>query len=76
MKTLYQMRQEKERGVSVQDVIDSLNGTELTEIAVIAINKNDEPLTAYSYDDLLQVIGAIEILKQTLIDKLNYPEEL
>ncbi|MGG5338099.1 hypothetical protein IGJ48_000773 [Enterococcus pernyi] len=76
MKSIDQKRQEKERGVSVKDVIDSLDSTDLTDIVVIAINKNQEQLFAYSHEDRLRIIGMMEWLKQTLIDEMNYPEEL
>jgi hypothetical protein len=74
MELLSSKRQEAERGVSVQQVIESLQDTSLKEIVVFAFDEDDTPLVAYSHDDRIRILGMLEILKQQLIDEINYPE--
>ena len=76
MKNIKTKRQEKERGISVDDVLSEIAADKesLKEIIIVAINDDDEVLTAYSFDDRLRIIGILETLKNTLIDELNYPD--
>ncbi|MGM0217654.1 hypothetical protein [Enterococcus sp. AZ126] len=75
MDNILAKRQEKERGVSVQTIIDELNHTNMEQIAVVGIDENEELVTAYSLSNRLEMIGILEALKSKLIDEMNYMEE-
>lgn len=76
MNKLETKRQEKERGISVDEVIsDTVAAKEsLKEIIIVGITDDDKVATAYSFDDRLRIIGILETLKNGLIDELNYPD--
>lgn len=69
------MREEKERGVSVETIIQDLNQSKLNQIAVVGIDENEELVMAYSLSNRLELIGILEALKSKLIDEMNYTED-
>lgn len=66
------IREEKERGVSVETIIQDLNQSKLNQIAVVGIDENEELVMTYSLSNRLEVIGILEALKSKLIDEMNY----
>lgn len=76
MENIKTKRQEKERGISVDEVIsDTVAAKEsLKEIIIVGITDDDQVATAYSFDDRLRIIDILETLKTSLIDELNYPD--
>lgn len=68
------IREEKERGVSVETIIQDLNQSKLEQIAVVGIDENEELVMAYSLSNRLELIGILEALKSKLIDEMNYTE--
>ena len=75
MKSVATKRQEKERGVSVDTIIQELNESNLNQLAVVGIDERDELVMAYSLDNRLELIGILEALKIKLIDEMNYIED-
>lgn len=75
MKNLSSVRQEKERGVSVEAIVGDLQTVELDQIAVVGINKNDELVIGYSLDNRLELIGILDALKSKLIDGIHYEQD-
>lgn len=71
MKNLSTARQEKERGVSVEKIIENLKTAELEQLAIVGIDKNDELVIAYSLSNRLELIGILDSLKSMLIDEMN-----
>lgn len=69
------IREEKERGVSVEKIIQDLNKSKLEQIAVVGIDENEELVMAYSLSNRLELIGILEALKSKLIDEMNYTED-
>lgn len=65
------IREEKERGVSVETIIQDLNQSKLEQIAVVGIDENEELVMAYSLSNRLELIGILEALKSKLIDEIN-----
>ncbi|MGM0220051.1 hypothetical protein [Enterococcus sp. AZ126] len=68
-------KQENERGVSVQTIIEELNHSDLDQLAVVGIDENEELVMAYSLSNRLELIGILEALKSKLIDEMNYTED-
>ncbi|MBO0438961.1 hypothetical protein [Candidatus Enterococcus ikei] len=75
MNNILAKRQEKDRGVSVQTIIDELNHTNLEQIAVVGIDENEGLVMSYSLSNRLELIGILEALKSKLIDEMNYTED-
>ncbi|MBO0423850.1 hypothetical protein BCR22_07345 [Enterococcus plantarum] len=75
MMNLSAARQEKERGVSVEAIVEDLQTVELEQIAVVGINKNDELVIGYSLDNRLELIGILDALKSKLIDGIHYEQD-
>ncbi|PZL71724.1 hypothetical protein CI088_12050 [Enterococcus plantarum] len=75
MMNLSAARQEKERGVSVEAIVEDLQTVELEQIAVVGINKNDELVIGYSLDNRLEQIGILDALKSKLIDGIHYEQD-
>lgn len=65
--SLKSLQQRKERGESVQDVITELMNSEEfvnADSLVIIYSNGNELHTAWSMDNILEVLGALEFLKQ------------
>ena len=75
MKDLSVARQEKERGVSVERIVEDLKTAKLEQLAVVGIDENEELVMAYSLSNRLELVGILEALKSKLIDEMNYTEE-
>jgi len=58
-------KQNKARGASIQEVIDSLqlSADKMESIAVVVIYSDDEIETAYSGDSDVELIGMLEVAK-------------
>ena len=75
MSDIKQHKQKKERGASVQGVIDSLNDiSEIDEIAVVVSYTDGKIDTAFSSDSKTSLIGLLKVAKMELIE-LVYEEE-
>lgn len=75
MRDLSVARQEKERGVSVERIVEDLKTAKLEQLAIVGIDENEELVMAYSLSNRLELIGIIEALKSKLIDEMNYTED-
>lgn len=65
-----QAKQKKERGFSVNELIDELveQRETFSELMVIAVEPTGEVSLSYSIDDDAKAIGILEVLKQDFID--------
>lgn len=75
MESIATKRQEKERGVSVDTIIQELSESNFSQLAVVGIDEKEELVMAYSLDNRLGLIGMLEALKTKLIDEMNYIED-
>ena len=76
MSEIKQHKQKKERGVSVQQVIDGLQeNVGYIDSIVVALSYDDNTVvSAYSGDNDAELIGNLEIVKAELIDGMKQVE--
>lgn len=66
-------KQKKERGNSVNELIDELNETKqkYSEIIILGITPDKEIDISFSTDDTSSVIGLLEVTKSILVDEIR-----
>lgn len=66
-------KQKKERGYSVNELVDELVETKdkYEQVIVIAINENREVDISFSTEETSSVIGLLEVVKSILVDEIR-----
>ena len=69
---LKEVKQKKERGVSVNELVKELNETKQNydEIIILGITSDKEVDISFSTDDTSSVIGLLEVTKSILVDEI------
>ncbi|MFL2104140.1 hypothetical protein [Mycobacteroides abscessus] len=68
-----QAKQKKERGYSVNELVDELVETKDTyeQVIIVAINKDKEVDISFSTEETSSVIGLLEVVKSILVDEIR-----
>lgn len=66
-------KQKKERGCSVNELVDELVETKdsYEQVIIIAINEDKEVDISFSTEETSSVIGLLEVVKSILVDEIR-----
>lgn len=66
-------KQKRERGYSVNELVEELNETKQNydEIIILGITSNKEVDISFSTDNTSSVIGLLEVTKSILVDEIR-----
>ena len=66
-------KQKKERGYSVNELVDELVETKdsYEQVIIIAINEDKEVDISFSTEETSSVIGLLEVVKAILVDEIR-----